>query len=59
MNIWTKAIVTNCSLLLGLLILKNAYPPNVLAITAALVFPVANIGLLLKAIKIEHKSTPD
>jgi len=59
MNIRTKAIVTNCSLVLGLLILKDTYPPNVLAITAALLFPVANLGLFLKARKMEHKSTPD
>lgn len=51
MRIRTKAILMNCVLLVTLLVLLRFYPTYAVAISAAILFPVGNVALLLKAKK--------
>jgi hypothetical protein len=59
MSLQTKATLINGILLVALLAWLYRYPLYIIAISAAILFPVANLGLLLKARKMRHKSTPD
>ena len=59
MNIRTKAILLNGSILLTLLLLLHYYPPYAVVISAVILFPAANLGLFLNTMRKQRKSSHD
>jgi hypothetical protein len=55
MRIRTKAIVLNLAIALTLLVESRFYPSRVIVLSGAILFPVANVALAVKAWK-KHRA---
>jgi hypothetical protein len=57
MNLLTKTLLINIVSLFVLLASLHYYPPYVVAISAGIIFPVANLGLFISARGKRRRST--